>query len=119
MAGNYLIRPAHSADSGALARLEAACFPDPWSEEGFRELLDAPGGLVLVAVDAREEVVGYLAVRRILDESEILNLAVAPPWRRLGVGRALLQGALDDLRRHDVRKVFLEVRESNLPAQRL
>lgn len=119
MAGDCRIRPAHSADLPELARLEAECFPDPWTEEGFRELLAAPGGLALVAVVPTEGVIGYLVARRILDESEILNLAVAPSWRRHGVGRRLLEAALDDLSGHAVRRVFLEVRESNLAAQRL
>jgi ribosomal-protein-alanine N-acetyltransferase len=119
MAGDCRIRPAHSADLPRLARLEEECFPDPWSEDGFRELLAATGGLVLVAEDNRGEVVGYLAVRRVLDESEILNLAVAPPLRRRGIGRALLEGALEELRLHAISQVYLEVRESNLAAQRL
>lgn len=119
MAGDCRIRPAHSADLAALTRLEADSFADPWSEDGFRELLAAPGSLILVAVDSRDQLVGYLAARRVLDESEILNLAVAVPWRRRGAGRALLQGALDELRAREVRQVFLEVRESNLAAQRL
>ena len=119
MAGDCRIRPAHSADIAALARLEEESFSDPWSEDGFRELLAAPGSLMLVAVDLRDQLIGYLAARRVLDESEILNLAVAVPWQRHGVGRALLQGALDELRARGVRQVFLEVRESNLAAQRL
>jgi len=119
MAGDCRIRPAHSADLAPLTALEAECFTDPWSEEGFRELLAAPGSLMLVAIDPRDHLVGYLAARRILDESEILNLAVAVPWRRCGVARALLQGALVELRTRAVRRVFLEVRESNLAAQRL
>lgn len=119
MAGDCRIRPARSADPPRLAQLEAECFSDPWSEDGFRELLAAAGGLVLVAEDSRGEVVGYLAVRRVLDESEILNLAVAVPWRRRGIGRALLEGAVEELRGHGIRQVYLEVRESNVAAQRL
>jgi ribosomal-protein-alanine N-acetyltransferase len=119
MAGDCRIRPALSADLPELARLEAECFPDPWSEDAFGELLASPGGLALAAVDQGDRVIGYLVARRILDESEILNLAVATPWRRHGVGRALLQAALEELGTKDVRQVFLEVRESNLAAQRL
>ena len=92
MAGDCRIRPAHSADLAALTRLEADSFADPWSEDGFRELLAAPGSLILVAVDSRDQLVGYLAARRVLDESEILNLAVAVPWRRRGSGAGAAAG---------------------------
>lgn len=60
-------------------------------------------------------VVGFLVMRTVAaDEHEILNLAVVPECRRLGVARELVSSALADLRG----TVFLEVRESNLGAQK-
>lgn len=67
----------------------------------------------------RDGPVGYIVARRALDEGEILNLVVALPMRRRGVGRALVRRALATFAAADVAAVFLEVRESNLPAQRL
>jgi ribosomal-protein-alanine N-acetyltransferase len=63
--------------------------------------------------------VGYIVARRVLDEGEILNLGVALPVRRRGVGRALVHRVLTTWAAAGVSAVFLEVRESNLPAQRL
>jgi len=62
----------------------------------------------------QEEVAGFLVVRAIGDEAEILNLAVAPRFRRLGIARELLRSFLERFRG----TVFLEVRESNAVAQR-
>lgn len=64
-------------------------------------------------------VVGYVIAHHALDEAEILNLGVGQAQQRRGIGRALVQGMLAQLRQRGVVKVFLEVRESNTPAQRL
>jgi ribosomal-protein-alanine N-acetyltransferase len=50
------------------------------------------------------------------DEAEILNLAVAPTSRRAGHATALLQICLAEFAQRQIQRVFLEVRESNLPA---
>ncbi len=63
--------------------------------------------------------VGYIVARHALDEGEILNLGVALPVRRRGVGRALVGRVLETLAATGVAAVFLEVRESNVPAQQL
>lgn len=59
-------------------------------------------------------VVGFAVARSAGPESEILNLAVAPGFRRQGIGRQLLS----DLRTRHPGDIFLEVRESNQPARR-
>ena len=62
---------------------------------------------------------GYIVGRSVLDQGEILNLGVALRARRRGVGRALVRHLLAALAVTGVRSVFLEVRESNVPALRL
>lgn len=64
-------------------------------------------------------VLGYVIAHHALDEAEILNLGVGRAQQRQGIGRALVQGMLAQLRQRGVVKVFLEVRESNTAAQRL
>lgn len=70
-----------------------------------------------MAVSPAESVVGYLFARRAADEGEILNLAVHPGHGRRGLGRELVRTVLQDLERAGAARVFLEVRESNAPAQ--
>jgi ribosomal-protein-alanine N-acetyltransferase len=89
-------------------------FSDPWPAPAFRDLLEH--GAVVVASPA-DQVVGYLFAQRAADEAEILNLAVDPAHGRRGLGTALVQALLRDLRAAGVARVFLEVRESNQPAQ--
>ena len=70
-----------------------------------------------MAVTGTGAVAGYLVARCVLEEAEILNLAVHPDHTRRGLGTALVQDVLGDLGRAGARKVFLEVRVSNAGAQ--
>jgi ribosomal-protein-alanine N-acetyltransferase len=63
--------------------------------------------------------VGYVVGRVVLDEGEILNLGVPLAVRRHGIGRALVERLMSTFAAAGVRQVFLEVRDSNLAAQRL
>ena len=118
MDGPYRIRPAALADAPTLVGIERRCFGDPWSEASFREALGSAWTFVLVA-EASRGVGGYLVGREAGGTGEVLNLAVAPEFRRRGVGEALLQAGLAAFRRSGVDEVFLEVRESNTSARAL
>jgi ribosomal-protein-alanine N-acetyltransferase len=62
-------------------------------------------------------VLGFVLVRAVADEMEIMNLAVDPDSRLQGIARRLLADAIDEVRRADVKRVYLEVRESNSAAR--
>jgi ribosomal-protein-alanine N-acetyltransferase len=112
------IRRGTVADAPALVAIERRAFADPWSEASFRESLAAAWSFGLVA-EVEDAIVGYLIAREAGGSGEILNLAVDPPARRHGVGKALLDAGLAALRRRGGDEIFLEVRESNLAAQAL
>ena len=114
----YRIRSAVPADAASLVAIERRCFSDPWSEASFREALGSSWTFGLAAQGSRG-VAGYLIAREVAGTGEVLNLAVAPEFRRRGVGGALLEAGLAALRRRRVTEVFLEVRESNRSAQAL
>jgi [ribosomal protein S18]-alanine N-acetyltransferase len=118
MGAPYRIRSAVPADAAPLVAIERRCFSDPWSETSFREALESPWTFGFVA-QAGRGIAGYLIGREVAGSGEILNLAVAPNFRRTGVGRALLRAAIVLLRKRGVEEVYLEVRESNLSAQSL
>lgn len=102
--------PEHAA---AMAALHAAAFPhDPWPEDAFATLLQQPG--VTGLIDPRG---GFLLLRSVLDEAEILTIGAAA--RRQGIGRALLQAGIAVLQAQQVRTLYLEVAASNLAARGL
>jgi ribosomal-protein-alanine acetyltransferase len=118
MDARYRIRPATLADAAALLAIERRCFSDPWSEAAFGEALSSAWTFALVA-DSGRGPAGYLVGRVAAGSGEILNLAVAPEFRRRGIGGALLEDGLAAFRGRSASEVFLEVRESNHSAQAL
>jgi ribosomal-protein-alanine N-acetyltransferase len=105
-------------DAATLALIAAASFPSPWSEAAFRAELEQAGCRALLARTAGAGA-GYGLGRQILDEVDVLSVAVAPSWRWRGVGTRLLVRYLDWLREEGVRRVTLEVAASNRAARAL
>ena len=109
------IRQICQADIGQLAEMEKMCFSDPWSESAFAYELRNPLSLWLVAVED-ELVVGYVGSQTVMDESDMMNLAVLPSHRRQGIGEKLVQSLCSDLRAKGSVSLTLEVRVSNAGA---
>jgi ribosomal-protein-alanine N-acetyltransferase len=83
-----------------------------WTESGYREALQWPGIVAMVCID-KGKVSGFILGRQVADEAEILNVAVTRSSRRRGEGSNLLKTAVDQFRERRVKRVYLEVRESN------
>ena len=96
----------------AVAELEKLCFSDPWSEKSVRDELSNPLSLWLVAL-AGEKVVGYIGSQTAADESDMMNLAVLPEFRRDKIGSRLVDELISLLKQQGSQALFLEVRESN------
>lgn len=108
---------ADEAQAGRLAAIHAEAFPDPheagWSAAAFAELLGGPGAFAVEQAD------GFILMRAVADEAEILTLAVRPSARRAGLGGRLVgEGVLAAAARGAAR-VFLEVAEDNAAARAL
>ena len=104
-----VLRTLGPGDLDELCRLEALCFTDPWSRDSLAEELTNPLA-VYTGLGREKALLGYLGTRRVLDEWEIVNVAVDPAFRREHLGSRLLEGA---------KQIFLEVREGNAPARGL
>ena len=98
-----------------VAALEAICFRDPWSEKSVASELNNPLSHWLVAVED-DAVLGYIGSQTVLDESDMMNVAVSPAHRRKGIAEALVLALADALREKGSVKLTLEVRASNVPA---
>ena len=114
-----LIRRMVSEDVDAVTAIEQATFAMPWSRESFvREMEKNVAARYLVA-ERNGRVIGYAGAWVILDESHITNIAVAEAERGKGVGRALVEALMRYISNLGAAYATLEVRVSNLRAQRL
>jgi ribosomal-protein-alanine N-acetyltransferase len=102
---------ANASEAALLAQMHAECFSKAWSVESFVALLVQPGTFSWVADDS-----GFILVRAIEDESEILTLGVTPASRRRGVGSALVRAAMEEALTRGAKAMFLEVSQANYPA---
>jgi ribosomal-protein-alanine N-acetyltransferase len=110
--------PMRAEDIDQITVLEQESFSNPWARHVFEAALISP--LVYTLVQRRGvEVVGYLIAFRQGPAIEIANIAVAPPYRRRGLGRRLLTEALRVAREDGRRAAGLCVRESGEGAIRL
>ena len=113
------LRRAGAEDAGALARLEASAFADPWSLDLLSRELDLASCRCWVLPAADGTLVAYATYRVAANEAELLRIAVAPGARRTGVGEGLFRDTLDRLGEEGFREVHLEVRSDNLPGRAL
>ena len=98
-----------------VAALEKLIFSDAWSENSVRSELSNELSLWLVALDG-DVVAGYIGSQTVLEEADMLNLAVKPEYRRQGLGRRLVEELIQQL---DAHSLTLEVRMTNEPAKTL
>lgn len=98
-----------------VAALERVCFSDPWSESSVAGELANPLSLWLVAMEDGQ-LAGYVGSQSVMGESDMMNLAVDPAFRRQGVGQSLVGALIEALDRRGNHCLSLEVRASNAPA---
>ena len=106
------MNPAHVAQ---IAELEKICFSDPWSERSIASELDNQLAFWLVATEG-DRVAGYIGSQTVMDETDMMNVAVHPDFRRRGIAEALVTGLVEALKIKGSHCLTLEVRASNGPA---
>jgi ribosomal-protein-alanine N-acetyltransferase len=113
---DLVIRRIAIEDASALAALELRCDGAArWGEAAYREI--GMSGITGWVAARGTAVLGFVLVRVVADEMEILNLAVDPEARRQGIAERLVAHTIEEVKRADVMRVYLEVRESNSGAR--
>ena len=110
-----LMKPEHVAP---IAEIEKLCFNDPWSEKSIASELDNRLSLWLVALED-DRVTGYVGSQSVLGETDMMNVAVHPDFRRRGIAEALVVKLVEELKVRGNHSLMLEVRVSNEPARTL
>ncbi len=98
-----------------IADLEKLCFSDPWSVNSISSELNNPLSIWVVATDG-ERLAGYVGSQSVMGWADMMNLAVYPEYRRMGVAEHLISELICRLKEIEVTCLTLEVRASNAPA---
>jgi ribosomal-protein-alanine N-acetyltransferase len=106
--------PEHAQE---LAALHASLFKPAWDEPNMRRLLEHPGSAAFLArLGSQAEPAGFILGQIAADEAEILSLGVRAERQRHGIGRLLVGALARAVKKTDVRRLFLEVANSNVAA---
>ena len=105
------------ADLDALVAIEETIYPHPWTRGNFSDSLAA--GYHCWIAECGGEMAGYAVVAIAAGEAHLLNLSVAGPWQRRGIGRELLNFVLRLARESGAARILLEVRPTNSAARAL
>ena len=98
-----------------IAELEKLCFSDPWSANSIASELDNKLAFWLVATE-ENRVAGYIGSQTVMDETDMMNVAVHPDFRRKGIAEALVNDLVENLKKMGSHCLTLEVRASNASA---
>lgn len=105
-------------DFDQVLQIESDSFSDPWSREGLFAFWSMKNTLFF-SVEQGGEILGYCGLQYVLDEADVLSIAVRRDRRREGIGHFLLDGAMRIAREFGITKIHLEVRQGNEAAIRL
>jgi ribosomal-protein-alanine N-acetyltransferase len=120
--GTWNIRKMILEDLDEVLTIEASASPTPWSKNMFAEEIQNSSScpfVMKIEVGSKQPVIGFICFRNIAGESELLNIAVHPHYRRLGAARKLMEFYIEFSSRWGSRAFYLEVNSSNQSAIRL
>jgi len=114
-----VVQCGNRAGTALLAELHAAAFSPQdertWQPSEFAALLETPGTSATL-YSAEGKPAGFTLVRTILDEAELISIAVAPTYQGKGYAKAMMDDTIQQLKALGVRRFYLEVREDNQQA---
>lgn len=113
-----IIRLLESKDLNEVLLIEECSFRPPWSRNTFLSELKEENRYYVVA-EKEGKIIGYAGLYYFFEEGHITTMAVAPDWRRKGVGKLLLAHLIEKSAKIGLKELSLEVRESNWVAQQM
>lgn len=99
-------------DIKEIELIERQCFTLPWSKKEIEKTFIA-GNSVFCVATIEGQIVGYIGMITVLDEGNIINIAVKSEYRRCGVAKGLLDFLITEAKTENIKNITLEVRQSN------
>ena len=113
-----ILREMMVEDLEQVMEIENELFAVPWTKEGYFTFLTKENAMMLV-VEEKEKILGYCGLLMVLEEAEVMNVAVRKDRQKEGIGNFLMQSMLRLAQDRGIEKIHLEVRVSNDTAIRL
>ncbi|MGB7814908.1 MAG: ribosomal protein S18-alanine N-acetyltransferase [Methylotenera sp.] len=110
----YQLRPMQMDDLDAIMQIEPTIYSHPWTRGNFSDSLNS--GYSAWVLESGGEIIGYTLMMLVMDEAHLLNLSIAKPQQKQGLGRYLLEHMIDKAKQYKATNMFLEVRPSNVSA---
>ena len=112
------IRRAKLDDIPTIVKLEQTVFKESLGESFLYDELSLNPFARMYVIEDEQGFVGYMGLR-VDDQADMMNFAVVPEKQRQGYGKTLLHHVLNELQKEGIKQLTLEVRESNIKAQKL
>jgi len=109
-----ILRDMTEADLDGVLCIEREVHAHPWTLGNFSDALRSK--YLCKVYESDEGMLGYAVLMLAVDEAELLDIAIGAQHQRQGWGRNLLEEMMALARRHDMRRMVLEVRASNAAA---
>lgn len=113
---NTVIRKAQLSDLDEIVRLEKVCFNDSWSEESLKHDLEENERALYVVAEVEGKIAGYMNMWCVLDEGQVVRIAVSPEFRRRHIGEKILRSVMEMTGESGAVFWTLDVRTDNIPA---
>lgn len=114
-----IVRKMKLSDIDSVIDIERNSFPIPWTKGAFTAELRNNRLAKYCVAEVDGKVVGYGGMWLIMDEAHITNIAVHPKYRGRGIGNRLLGALVEEVSKANIYGMTLEVRRSNIRAQKL
>lgn len=116
---NLIIIPTEDSHLDTIAEIEANCFSAPWSRKSFADGMKNPDIQSYFTAFYNNKIVGYICLFHIFEDGELLNIAVSPSYRKMGIAQSLIDYMVEYLKQKGINRITLEVRKSNIAARSL
>lgn len=117
--GELIIRKGLSNDIDKIFALEQVCFTSPWTREMIRRDIEENRFGTYIVAELDGNIVGYIGFWSIVDECQIVNVAVSPVLRGQSIGTFLVDTVLSATKDAGIKRWTLEVRAGNEAAKAL
>ena len=114
-ANNYTIENFSDHHLEDVIQIERLSNPTPWKDETFKSVLSSRTLSFVIAIKGK--VISFCMATKVLNECHLQNICVLPDYRKIGVGKYMLEILNNRCKIYELKKIILEVRESNSGAQ--